>query len=149
MNPLRVCIGVSLGLLLALTATAGEYKDALKSFQQGDYDAAAASLSAVIEEDPDDLGARYWLGRCRLEQGQFEAAEAQFAAVLAAKRDSTESRLWLGVALARQGRSAEAVPIVVLSHPARESAIRRALAEIDRLPEVTAPTRLVRIEEDF
>jgi homoserine dehydrogenase len=48
-----------------------------------------------------------------------------------------------------QSRSAGSVPIVVLSHPARESAIRRAIAEIDRLPEVTASTRLVRIEEDF
>lgn len=41
------------------------------------------------------------------------------------------------------------VPIVLFTHPAREFAVRRALAEIDRLPEVTAPTRLVRIEEDF
>jgi homoserine dehydrogenase len=48
-----------------------------------------------------------------------------------------------------QSRSAGAVPIVVLTHPAREFAIQHALAEIDRLPEVSAPTRLVRIEEDF
>jgi homoserine dehydrogenase len=48
-----------------------------------------------------------------------------------------------------QSRSAGAVPIIVLTHPAREFAIQRAMAEIDRLPEVTAPTRLVRIEEDF
>jgi homoserine dehydrogenase len=41
------------------------------------------------------------------------------------------------------------VPIVLFTHPAQEFAVRRALAEIDRLPEVTAPTRLVRIEEDF
>jgi hypothetical protein len=37
----------------------------------------------------------------------------------------------------------------VLTHPARESAIQQAIAEIDRLPEVTAGTRLVRIEEDL
>jgi len=48
-----------------------------------------------------------------------------------------------------RSRSAGGVPIVVLTHPAQELAIRSAIAEIDRLPEVTAPTRLVRIEEDF
>ncbi len=68
----------------------------------------------------------------------------QIATVLGENGISIESVLqkW-------QSRSAEPVPIVVLTHPARELAIRRAIAEIDRLPEVTAPTRLVRIEEDF
>jgi homoserine dehydrogenase len=39
------------------------------------------------------------------------------------------------------------VPIVVFTHPAREEAVRRALATIDRMPEVAARSRLVRIEE--
>src|SRR5690606_29678675 len=34
------------------------------------------------------------------------------------------------------------VPIVVLTHPAREAAVRRALDAIDALDDVTAPTRL-------
>jgi homoserine dehydrogenase len=42
-----------------------------------------------------------------------------------------------------------AVPVLVFTHPARESAVRRALATIDRLPEIAAPTRLVRIEEEL
>jgi hypothetical protein len=33
--------------------------------------------------------------------------------------------------------------------PARESAVRRAIEKIDRLPDVTAPTKLIRIEEDL
>lgn len=40
-----------------------------------------------------------------------------------------------------------AVPVLVLTHPAPESAVRAALERIDRLEDVTAPTRLVRIEE--
>jgi hypothetical protein len=40
------------------------------------------------------------------------------------------------------------VPIVVFTHPAREEAVRRALAVVDRMPEVAARTRLVRIEEN-
>ena len=39
------------------------------------------------------------------------------------------------------------VPVLVLTHPADESALRAALERIDALPDVTAPTRLVRIEE--
>ena len=41
------------------------------------------------------------------------------------------------------------VPIVVLTHPAQEAAVRRALDAIDALPDVTDATRLVRIEEDL
>jgi hypothetical protein len=41
------------------------------------------------------------------------------------------------------------VPVLVLTHPAREDAVRSAMQEIDRLPDVTATTRLVRIEEEL
>jgi len=68
----------------------------------------------------------------------------QIASALGESGISIESVLQKG-----QSRSAGAVPIVVLNHPAQEFAIRHAIAEIDRLPEVAAPTRLVRIEEDF
>ena len=68
----------------------------------------------------------------------------QIASALGESGISIESVLQKG-----RSRSDGAVPIVVLNHPAQEFAIQRAIAEIDRLPEVTAPTRLVRIEEDF
>ncbi len=42
----------------------------------------------------------------------------------------------------------ESVPVIVLTHPTREDAVRSALAEIDRLPDVVAPTRMIRIEEE-
>jgi len=41
------------------------------------------------------------------------------------------------------------VPIVVFTHPALEAAVRTALDSIDQLPEVTARTRLIRIEEEL
>ncbi|HVP27986.1 MAG TPA: homoserine dehydrogenase [Myxococcota bacterium] len=47
-----------------------------------------------------------------------------------------------------RGHATESVPVLVMTHPAREAAVRRALARIDALPDVTAPTRLVRIEEE-
>jgi homoserine dehydrogenase len=46
-----------------------------------------------------------------------------------------------------RGGSGDSVPVLVLTHPAREAALRAALERIDALPDVTAPTRLVRIEE--
>ena len=48
-----------------------------------------------------------------------------------------------------RGDVGEPVPVVVLTHPAREDAVRAALARIDPLPEIAAPTRLLRIEEDL
>ncbi len=48
-----------------------------------------------------------------------------------------------------KGDSSESVPVIVLTHPASESAIRAALERIDELPDVTAPTRVVRIEEEL
>jgi homoserine dehydrogenase len=46
-----------------------------------------------------------------------------------------------------RGHSGESVPVVVMTHPAQEAAVRRALQAIDGLPDVTSATRLVRIEE--
>ena len=48
-----------------------------------------------------------------------------------------------------RGEPGESVPVVVLAHPAKEIAVRRAIDQIDRLPDVTAPTRLIRIEEEL
>lgn len=41
------------------------------------------------------------------------------------------------------------VPVIVLTHPTSEAALRRALEAVDRLDDVTAPTLLIRIEEDL
>ncbi len=48
-----------------------------------------------------------------------------------------------------RGGAVESVPVVILTHPAPESAIRGALAEIDSLADVTAPTLFVRIEDEL
>jgi homoserine dehydrogenase len=69
---------------------------------------------------------------------------AQITAVLGENGISIESVIQKG-----QAESGGAVPILILTHPALESSVRAALDEIDRLDEVTAPTRLVRIEEEL
>ncbi|MBW1981030.1 MAG: homoserine dehydrogenase [Deltaproteobacteria bacterium] len=47
----------------------------------------------------------------------------------------------------QKGRRAKgSVPLVMMTHEAREKDVRLALAEIDKLKVVTAPTRLIRVE---
>ena len=48
-----------------------------------------------------------------------------------------------------RGHAGASVPVLVMTHPARESSVRAALDAIDRLPDVTARSLLVRIEEDL
>jgi homoserine dehydrogenase len=48
-----------------------------------------------------------------------------------------------------RGEAGQSVAVLVFTHPAREAALRRALEYIDGLPDVTAPTRLIRIEDDL
>jgi len=48
-----------------------------------------------------------------------------------------------------RGRAGESVPVVMLTDVAREDSVRRSLSLIDALPEVTAATCLIRIEEDL
>ena len=45
------------------------------------------------------------------------------------------------------GGSSDSVPVLMRTHPARESALRQALDQIEQLSDLTAPTRLIRIEE--
>ena len=51
--------------------------------------------------------------------------------------------------LIQKGRASGrgSVPVLVQTHPASEGAVRQALEGIDRRPDVTAATRLIRIEE--
>jgi homoserine dehydrogenase len=47
-----------------------------------------------------------------------------------------------------RAHAGESVPVLVFTHPAAEAAVRRALERVDGLSDVTAPTRLIRIEDD-
>jgi homoserine dehydrogenase len=47
----------------------------------------------------------------------------------------------------QKGRGGTSVPVLVLTHSAPEAAVRSAIGIIDELADVTAPTRVVRIED--
>ena len=45
--------------------------------------------------------------------------------------------------------ASEAVPVVMMTHPAKEAALRTALAEISRMGDVTAPTQVIPVEREI
>jgi len=47
------------------------------------------------------------------------------------------------------GTAGDSVPVILLTHPTSESALQAALESVDRLDDVTAPTVMVRIEEEL
>ncbi len=110
MKHLRVGVSVLIisFLLLAPGLSAAELEKALEAFRAEDYAAATAELQALLEDEPDNLSARYWLARSLIEQGELEAGEQQLRQILKVKADSAESRYWLGVTLAGQGRTQDA-----------------------------------------
>jgi homoserine dehydrogenase len=67
---------------------------------------------------------------------------AQIAGALGEHQIGIESVIQKG-----RGSAAQSVFVLMRTHPAREMAVRSALEIVDRLPEVTAPTRLIHIEE--
>jgi homoserine dehydrogenase len=48
-----------------------------------------------------------------------------------------------------RGGVSASVPVLVWTHPVREAALRAAIERIDHLPDVTAKTRVIRIEENL
>ncbi|HEX5736051.1 MAG TPA: protein phosphatase 2C domain-containing protein [Blastocatellia bacterium] len=50
----------------------------IDAINRGDYQAAATHFSSIIEREPENGQAHYWLGRVQLEQGEFLKAGASF-----------------------------------------------------------------------
>jgi homoserine dehydrogenase len=57
-----------------------------------------------------------------------------------------ENDISIASVLQKERAAAEAVPVVMMTHEARERDMRRALAAIDRLPDVPLPTTMIRVE---
>jgi homoserine dehydrogenase len=85
----------------------------------------------------DDIRSEYYLRVLALDR---PGVLAQVAGILGQHEISLASVLQKGRA---QG---EAVPVVMMTHEARERNMRQALAAIDRLPVVAAPTAMIRVE---
>ncbi len=139
--------GAGAGELPTASAVVGDLMEVAREIQRGSRGRVAplSFLADHLEPLPVvPLGEL--TGRCYLV---FQAADrpgvlGHIASALGDHGISIESVLQKQVAGVNG-----AVPVLVFTHPAREDAVRRALATIDRLPEIAAPTRLVRIEEEL
>jgi homoserine dehydrogenase len=98
-----------------------------------------AELSAKPLFPLGEVSGRYYL---RFTAVDHPGVLAHITSVLGENEIGIESVLQKG-----RAHSAGSVPVLILTHPAREAAIRSALEIIDALDGVTAPTRLIRIEE--
>jgi tetratricopeptide (TPR) repeat protein len=71
--------------------------------RKGDLPRAASLFERVLELQPDEIAAAFWLGDIYLAQGNPDAAEPRFLAVLERQPNSLSARFGLGrTALARQ-----------------------------------------------
>ncbi len=80
----------------------------------------------------------YYLNVSALDQ---PAVLAQIAGILGKHQISIAS------VIQKLHQYAKAVPVVMMTHEAREGAMRKALEEIDKLGVVAEPTRMIRVEE--
>lgn len=91
---------VAIVLVAGLVAPAGaNYAEGLAQYMEGDYSGAAATLSALLVEEPDHPDARYLLGLCQHKLGKYEEAREALAAVVAAKPGHGKARTNLARAL--------------------------------------------------
>ncbi len=140
----RMVCGIVVMLLVlgvVTTASAASVREAAGLIAKGELARAAAQLTAILAEDPGDLSAHFWLGRCRLESGELSSAAAELQIVLDAKPASTESRYWLGVVRLRQGHVEQARVLfeAVLEDAPKHKQARASLAEIDKALGSRAP----------
>jgi len=102
-------------------------------------------LPEMLEPKPlvplGELHGRFYLRFTALDR---PGVLAHLAGVLGEHEIGIESVLQKG-----RGGARESVPVIVLTHPAGEAAVRAALDLIDELEDVTAPTRLLRIEQEL
>src|SRR5271163_2659647 len=75
----------------------------------GDYGDAAHYLELSLKADPDDVEARYHLGRVRYQQNQFDLAIAAFEEVLKREPDNLKAQDNLGLSLEAENKTDAAI----------------------------------------
>ncbi|MDJ0741505.1 MAG: tetratricopeptide repeat protein, partial [Gammaproteobacteria bacterium] len=105
------------------------------SWQVGNYAAAADTLAAALQADPDDPDLLYWLAVTELSQQSHAAAEQHLREARQLRAPFPDADADLGVALAGQQRFVEAYPLLAAAIDAGLGNARRhralALVYID------------------
>ncbi|NLX18383.1 MAG: homoserine dehydrogenase [Desulfobulbus sp.] len=137
--------GLGAGMIPTGSAVAADLVDIARNIACGSVGRVPALSYLPDQMQPrritpmDELYGPYYFRCTVLDQ---PGVLASIAGILAKHEISIESVIQKG------RKSVGAVPLVVVTHSARESAIRAALDEIDRLETVTAPVVKIRILEE-
>ncbi len=98
------------------------------------------TLREVALRRKEDLEGEYYLRFTALDR---PGVLSHIAGALGQQGISIASLLQL------ERHASEAVPVVMMTHPAKEAALRTALAEISRMGDVTAPTQVIPVEREI
>ncbi len=154
MNAVAVCgdavgptlfYGAGAGEMPTASAVVGDLIEVARDIRRG-----VAGRVAPLSYLPDELQTKPILplgeivGRAYLRFSALDrpGALAHISGILADHEIGIEA-----VSQSGQGGDGESVPVLMQTDPVRESVLRAALEEIERLSDLSAPTRLIRIEE--
>jgi len=139
--------GAGAGRLPTASAVVGDAMEIARAIQHGSPGGRVAPLSFLAEA----LRPRPLVPLAELHGRVYLAFSVEDRPGVLGEITSALGAHEIGISSLLQHRADEGgpVPVVVLTHPAPEGAVRRALDRIDALPRVAAPTRLIRIEEDL
>lgn len=143
---LAVAIIAIIACSLGLAQGRGELREALQLLRSGQAQQAAQALAELVAREPNNLGARFWLGRALMDAGRVDEAIDQWRIVLKKKPGSVDTRYWLAVGLAQTGDTASATRELqeVLRRDPSYKAARQALAELKKQHGQPKSSRAVR-----
>ena len=87
---------------------ANPLRPARQLFDQGQIAAAESAFKRVIEADPKNGDAHYWLGRAQLQLGRFEAAWRSFEQAIGLKPELTDAYILAAAAYEADGKKDKA-----------------------------------------
>ncbi len=99
-----------------------------------------AALQEAVPIPPDEIETSFY---CRFTVYDRPGVLARIACIFSEERISIATVIQHGRSETAEGT----VPLIMTTHEAREAAMRRAVAKIDRLPIITEKSRIIRIEE--
>ncbi len=125
----------------AVVADVMELARSLRAGASGRVPPLGTPRPRVVRVRPtDDLEGEYYIRLTALDR---PGVLSRITGALGARGISISSVLQL------ERSESEAVPVVLMTHTAKEAALREALLEIDGLGDATAPTQLIRVEREI
>ena len=104
------------------------------AFEQGNYQAAAAQLTAAVDRDAQNAEAHYWLGRAQMETGDYAKAAASFETALAQRPALFDGYAQAAQAYELAGERAKAAQMLQRGAEERRKAMAPARAENANAP---------------